>query len=337
MNELIKDRVYGMLISHAVGDALGALHEFNRNEVFNGYCNRSFSIFNRFNGSKTSAIGQTTDDNTMTLVLLKVICYGYSVDKAVKSYIEWASIVSMLGRNTRALFCGIKTTGDYMKTYQRHLQKVLESGPLSQSNGCLMRCSPISIIRNFSDRRNITIYDCQITNTSSICVYSNIIYIEILHSFLYNGVCNIDEILNSLIMTGNESIISDFRNLWVSSQQSNWNQRVVNGKDKGWVIHALFFAFVAVTYNDGFINFMRILTEMGGDTDTNMAIAGAVFGARFGYSYLFQDSYFRANVEIILNSDWSTSDMIKSDSSVYFHPRNINMNEVENIVNVYPI
>ncbi len=89
------DLVYGMLISHALGDALGAPHEFNRHEAFTGFCDRSFTIRNRFGLKKISSIGQTTDDNTMTLVLLKVICEGYSQENAVKNYIEWSSFVKM--------------------------------------------------------------------------------------------------------------------------------------------------------------------------------------------------------------------------------------------------
>jgi len=314
------DMAYGMIISHAVGDALGALHEFNRHEKFTGLCDRPFVIKSRFQGNRVSSIGQTTDDNTMTVVLLKVICEGYSVENAIKHYIDWASHTSMLGKNTRLLFRGIKTSGNFMKTYQVHKQKA----PVSQSNGCMMRCSPIALILNSAERRKITIQDCEITNPAKICVYANIIYIEILHCFLYGKTCDVPSIISSLSESVNENL-EQFAELWKQSQFPNWNTgRVIHGPDKGWIMHALYCAFVAVTYNGLFIELMRLLVEMGGDTDTNMAISGAVMGARFGYKKLSEESYYSQNVNYVLNSDWTQSNLYKGcDFTTYFHPCHI--------------
>lgn len=327
----MSDKAYGMLISHAIGDALGALHEFNRSEIFNGYCNRPFTIKSRFKGTKTSAIGQTTDDNTMTLALLKVILNGYSEEMAVKAYIEWASTITMLGKNTSSLFYGIKTTGNYMKTYNSHMEKLLESGPPSQSNGCMMRCSPIALISNKDRRRYIAYTDCKITNPSPNCIFSNILYIEILNSLIYDIQLDVITLIQEINMLLNNKLTQYQRNeiealfisLWLDSQKDNWKSRVINGEDKGWILHALYCAFVALTYTGSFINLMYDLVQMGGDTDTNMAIAGAVFGARFGYNKLIQDQHFYGNYYLIMNSDWSQSQMIKSSNALLYHPSNI--------------
>lgn len=326
------DIAYGMLISHGIGDALGALHEFNSSEVFTGYCNRPFSIRSRYQGYKTSAIGQTTDDNTMTLALLKVILSGYDSEKAVKEYIEWASSITMLGRNIRALFYGIKTTGNYMKTYNAHMQKLLQEGPPSQSNGCLMRCSPIALIYNKDKRRHIAFTDCNITNPTEICIFSVILYVEILNCFLYDIKFDIVELINEIDLLLGYNLKQTFKTLLDESQNKSRN---ISGSDKGWVLHALYCAFIACSYTGSFINLMYDLVSMGGDTDTNMAIAGAVYGSRFGYHTLMQDSYFSGNYNLIMNSDWSTSQMVKNSNALLYHTRNIDTQGILNLNNLY--
>ena len=100
----VEDRVLGMFYASAVGDALGAPHEFRlqRKDNFNGelihvpYCQTQWQ--GRFVGS----IGQATDDTEMTLTLahLLVDCKGnYNDEEAVKQYIIWGNSGSrMMGK-----------------------------------------------------------------------------------------------------------------------------------------------------------------------------------------------------------------------------------------------
>ncbi len=156
-----------------------------------------------------------------------------------------------------------------MTTYRNRRNKIINSGPLTESNGCMMRCSPIALIENFQRRRDISLCGRDITNPALICKLANIIYIEILHNFLYKKECDVPKIISSLRQEENNFLIDQFIVLWNESQQPNWNTRVISGKDKGWIMHALYCAFVAVTFDQSFISFMKLLVEMGGDTDTN--------------------------------------------------------------------
>ncbi len=78
--------------------------------------------------------------------------------------------------------------------------------------------------------------------------------------------------------------------------------RDVTGLTKGWVLHAIYCAFYAIrppvpaAYQDRIDEIIR----MGGDTDTNAAIAGALLGALFGEAALRAETRTGPNLETVL-------------------------------------
>ena len=73
---------------------------------------------------------------------------------------------------------------------------------------------------------------------------------------------------------------------------------------KGWVLHALHCAFLAL--NSGRPEFQDRIDQvirLGGDTDTNGAIAGALLGALYGARALAAEDRTGPNVEAVLAVD----------------------------------
>jgi ADP-ribosylglycohydrolase len=87
--------------------------------------------------------------------------------------------------------------------------------------------------------------------------------------------------------------------------------RELDGKNKGWVLHAFWCAHLALTVTS-FTDLMQYLIEKKGDTDTNAAIAGAVYGARVGFQKLMEEQ--EENWDILLSSEHIAKQLAKNRS-----------------------
>jgi ADP-ribosylglycohydrolase len=64
------------------------------------------------------------------------------------------------------------------------------------------------------------------------------------------------------------------------------DSREIDGKDKGWICHTLWAALSAFWRYEILSDAMEYVIEQGGDTDTNAAVAGTLFGAFLGFEGL---------------------------------------------------
>jgi ADP-ribosylglycohydrolase len=87
-------------------------------------------------------------------------------------------------------------------------------------------------------------------------------------------------------------------------QVFNNDTRNVQGKTKGWICHAYFLALQSFRLFDTLEDGLNYVIKQGGDTDTNAAITGALFGAYLGYDKISQEKMTKENIEILnkLNS-----------------------------------
>lgn len=231
------DRIRGMFAAFALGDALGAPHEFAQNwsNIYTGKLELQGFRFNRFTQTKSVFdIGGITDDSELTIALLSTIQNKeYCVDRALLAYLDWAnSGCPHLGVNTRALFQGVKTKRGYTNRYNKVTQ-----GEISQSNGSLMRCSPLALVDNWRELTALevsaikpqgfgraVILDCNLSNPNVINRDCSLVYVGWLRSLLKgksveHALCRVvdpcDEVYNVL----------------------EEEERDISGKDKGWVLN----------------------------------------------------------------------------------------------------
>ena len=130
------DKIKGMLIGLSLGDALGAPHEFKyQKDEYTGELIYQLRLFNRFHGETLFYVGSVTDDTEMTLTLANQIIKDkdYNRNNVILAYEEWAKNSKMLGKNTRALFKGVKTVKGYEGRYNKIFSVPMEEW--TQSNG----------------------------------------------------------------------------------------------------------------------------------------------------------------------------------------------------------
>lgn len=278
------NKTMGMICAHALGDALGAPHEFiYQKKNYSGKLEHDVIMKSRWQPDVIMSPGVVTDDTQMAFALMRSISEKgkFDRDDVIKAYMGWAnSGVKSLGRNTRALFKGVKT----IKGYENRYKKIFAPGEeVTQSNGSLMRAYPLIFTKNPR-------LDTELTNPNPVNVLCTEVYIRILKDAFNNA--SKKDTINWLMNVKDIEIVKTAIKEAVEKKDRN-----VDGKSKGWVLHALYITIYGYLHFNNFTDMYDWIIKKLGDTDTNAAIAGAVKGVELGYNKLFQEQ--EENLEIL--------------------------------------
>lgn len=329
MQKMEADRIKGALYGVLLGDSLGVPHEFKymKNVIYTGILQHRAVLKSQYQPPKTLALGQYSDDSEMMITLLKSILDNngiYDKRKVVLNYMEWSNSTCLIGKNTRELFKGIKTLKGYENRFKKKFNAdafSLEYNSISeyaQSNGSLMRCLPLAFFNNIENIEE----DLYLTNPSTKVLECEILYIKILRKALkgknrnklWEYFCENKNINQEIEIVYNDIINNKQRDI-----QTN----------KGWIYNAFYCAMLTLyKINDNYSTFSSMINEvikLGGDTDTNGAITGALLGAIIGFNNF--DETTLTNTEIInnfMNGEYET-DLPRNEKYM--------LNNVDEIVN----
>ena len=297
--EIPLGKIRGMLIGGAVGDALGAPHEHGA-IPYTGILTQRVTYHSRAHGLRSYALGQITDDTEMTLALARCLATEeeFNRDAVVMSYLKWVdSGVTTIGQNTRTLFKGVITLQGYESRYADVIATPLDKW--SQSNGSLMRASPLALIWD----NDVALTDCKITNPHPINQDANLIYVTALRL--------------ALLGYSQEKIFETIQTMPQTPEVASVIQEVLNqiprdiSQQKGWALHSLYCALWCLRYYNTLEDAIDwvISTHPGSDTDTNASIAGCLMGAMIGYDVLSNESKTRVNLQTVRSCDSRTGDV----------------------------
>lgn len=353
----IYDKISGMIMGHALGDALGAPHEFPPYGKFTGKFNKTIM---RARTQKSSVLGQITDDAEMAMALIYSMKESktFSKNEAIKEYIKWANndfeklgkakvgLQPFLGRNTKHRFGEVKNIREFKEKFSDKSDQ-----PTMQSNGALMRSYPLAVANLTNNEIKKEVW---LTNQSNLSVNADIVYLKAI----------------SLALEGKnkEEIKQECRNLLefdelklAYNQAVNNEFRDVTGTSKGWVVHAFYCAFWSLfnfnNVEDG-INAViclgnrpdikplicmtnaeeeqykrntkakdQIKVSAVGDTDTNAAISGALLGAYYGITNMCRSENTVYNMRILIRANPNLGDFSRP---LRFHFNIINFFDLVN-------
>ena len=231
----------GVIIGHALGDAIGAPVEFFPYPHYTGIIDTPIIRYSQAYGKQISALGQTTDDTEMAIVLMETINSGYTKDKAIMNYMLWANNKypnckgksPFMGNNTRKLFVvgGNPSIKLYMNRFKKYFpdKKTKEN---AQSNGPLMRAYPFAFINDESHIRT----DVYITNPSELCYNATLTYVRAIKMAI-SGKSKLE------IKTEIRKLITHQPLLTAYDQACSNTFRDVTGKSRGYIAHAYYCAF----------------------------------------------------------------------------------------------
>lgn len=323
-----KDKIYGVILGHALGDALGSPVELFPFAHYSGILDAPITKYNMAYGKQVSVIGQVSDDTETAIVLTKTIISGYTKEKAVVNYMLWANNnfenckgnAPFIGRNTRNLFVAPKPTYKlYENRFKKHYSDpvVMEQ---SQSNGPLMRA-----YAHIFSKENIIKTDVFITNPSELTYNCVFIYVSAIKMALQNKT-------KAFIKTNIKKLI-EFDEIMLAFEQASKNIFRNVTENKGHILHAIYCTFWALFNFDNYKDAIDAIICLGptekekakiclkgkwkkneiivGDTDTNAAIAGALLGAFYGYKEMCKNSVTKNNIDIMLKADSTKGDIIR--------------------------
>lgn len=284
------DKILGCLVGCGLGDALGAPFELEEKITLNDFDGKlKFKAFSRncfTDKTRFDEIGQITDDTEMTLILARHLAEYKTInrDALILSYVEWANSSPHIGINSRIILKNAKTVEDV------NMRRMVIS-PKNESNGALMRCSILALIDI-----ETAINDCIITNPNQVCISVNRIYLSVI-KMIIDGKNKQD--IREFLHEESEKYKSVYPNICIAINQAlNSESRNVRGNTKGWCVHGLYCALYGLLNFENFKTAIEYIIRLGGDTDTNGAICGALLGWYYGFNQLQNEE--NENIHVLL-------------------------------------
>jgi len=258
-------RAVGCLLGQLAGDALGSLVEFESPQAIEQmYPDGVRDLAD--GGTWNTVAGQPTDDSELALMLARTLvkCGTYDSAKTQKAYLFWL--------NSDPFDCGTTT----FQGLQGH------PNSKSQSNGALMRISPLGIFGAHRPSHQIAEWarqDALLTHPHPICQQSNALFAVALAHAIRTG-CKAPALYRQIKKWAKQMKIK--RSLLrvidaaVSSPPSDYVYH------EGYVLIAFQNALWQLLHASGPEDGITNTVKRGGDTDTNAAICGALLGAVYG-------------------------------------------------------
>lgn len=261
-------RAQGCLLGQLAGDALGSAVEFR--SAADIALSHPEGVTRLTDGGTWNLIaGQPTDDSEMALALARALVSEGAFDpEAVgQAYVRWARSGPFdIGGTTRA---GITA-----------LANGRQARSDSQSNGALMRVSPIGIFAAGDPAlaARLGAEDARLTHPHPVCRAASAAFAAAIATGVAGG-------------TDEEMIAAAERHAGDCDGAKLVRQRLTRAlhhepedfeRQMGWVLTAFQNAFYHLMRSTPVANAVSVTVSRGGDTDTNAAICGALLGARQG-------------------------------------------------------
>ena len=271
------DRVAGVLVGTAAGDALGAGYEFTtpgpdaRIDMIGG-------------GPFGFAPGEWTDDTSMAVAVARVTAEGLDLrtaaglDAVAAGFLEWFNGGPKdVGSQTRMVLSARDRTAAGMTATAESITG------RTGGNGSLMRTAAVGIAH---------------LDDAGACVDAARRVSDLTHADERAGqACQLwSYAIRHAALTGSYAGVHGYLEIAAPEAADFWGQRLDEAEsgepadfgNNGWVVHALQTAWWAISRTeqnqDQFAQAVELAVRAGNDTDTTAAIAGGLLGARWGLS-----------------------------------------------------
>jgi ADP-ribosyl-[dinitrogen reductase] hydrolase len=285
------DQIEGALFALACGDALGCNLETLTQEQIRERVGRQTEIV----GGRTRndfydwPKGAVTDDTEMTLVMAESLIAKpqWDVWDCLQRFVRWfqgnpqglgkTTIVALKKAATLIPEYGNRDTDDFAAGAKLSWETLRAAG-----NGSVMRCSPLGMV--FSKQpeklKQASLESCRITHEAPVCQATTLAYTRIMAAVMNQQVQNNQEFTQLLNKTADEVTSIDAETAAVLRRIPT--QTIDRLNPKGSSLNAMEVSLWAFYHLDNLEEALITLVNLGGDTDTNAAVTGALFGAQYG-------------------------------------------------------
>ena len=264
----MQDRFIGSLLGLALGDALGAKYE-------GGFAARSLW---RLICLRRPGVLRWTDDTQMALGLARSLAAHSGVDQDALAR-GWAAEA----RWNRGYGPGALRILKQVRVgtpWQQAVRSVYPDG--SYGNGAAMRVAPIGLLHDDPhERRRAAEQSARVTHAHPLGVEGAVLIAEAVHLALHDAVA-----INALRAVCTQPQFTERIDALPALLATNSSTKEVAQRlGRGVVAHesCVTALYAYLRFRDApFEEMVSFVNEMGGDTDTIAAMAGALYGARFG-------------------------------------------------------
>jgi ADP-ribosyl-[dinitrogen reductase] hydrolase len=278
-----EDRIKGVMLGMACGDALGAGYETGKRVPDSGatMCGGGF-------GFKP---GEFTDDTQ------QAVCVAVARSEPLKvaaNLLQWyRGHPKDIGGQTRAVMSRVKTPRGLVTASKAYARKQ-ESRPTPRGfdpgtgNGSLMRTGPVCL-PFLGDRKRIAEAARKVSDLTHADAWSGdacVLWSLAIEFAVEHGPGRYSDDYGQVVALGLDFLPEERREFWQSAIQdamdytTQWRQLKRNGSAVGCFKAALAAVASATSLEDG----LQLAVGIGGDTDTVAAVAGALLGAIHGAS-----------------------------------------------------
>lgn len=282
-----KEHIQGMFLGGVIGDAVGAVLEFNYKSMTDLVIRNAMKMPG--GGVYSVGEGQPTDDSELSFALLQVLLdhdpnQGFPRDTVYEAYHNWYK--------SNPFDCGYTCRLAFSSKF--HDERFMSYAGESQANGALMRVSPISIwAMNCPDVliAHFARQDALLSHPNKVCQDCNAIYCIALAYLLKHPSKNIDCINHiKRYIAENESVIHIDVQKWFQESQNDTLPYEFNPeKQIGWVRWAFTLSFHYLLKGSSFETTLYDVISYGGDVDTNACIVMTMIGALHGIQGIPED------------------------------------------------
>lgn len=275
------DRSRGALLGLAVGDALGAPVEgMSAEQIASAHGGPLTEMVG--GGVHDMPPGSVTDDTEMAICLARALISsgGFDARAALAEYVAWYRTGPVgIGRTVSGTLERVAagTPADEASREQHEA-----SDGRTASNGALMRTTPIAIAfaGNDGGLRDATLADAALTHYDPLAGKCALVHNQALSWLLTSGLRRVQDELRDpswLDERIEDAVIHAYGGSrgYAASLASGQGATATGVSTLGIALTAL---FTAESFEEGLV----WAVNLGGDTDTNAAVSGALLGARFG-------------------------------------------------------
>jgi len=298
IDQLLQDRLRGIAVGAAIGDALGMPLEF-------GPKRPTDQLVTEMTTGRLPA-GSFTDDTEMALALAFSLMETRPLDPdyLVERFVAWMKTNPPdIGLHTGAVLTRVGNGIPWVEA----VEFVHRERPNSAGNGSLMRCWPVAIAYwNNLDNLLIDSWEqSRVTHAHrdclTACAFTNVLIYNLLQGMPPD-----------VAITVTSTMVRTSEEFWRRVYNAAYIDRE-DLKNSGWVMDTLESAIWGLVNTQSFEEAVVQVVNLGNDADTAGAVVGALAGARYGYSAIPErwTSKLEGTWPVGNDQPWDTKDFIR--------------------------
>lgn len=281
----LNEKIRGALVGFAFGDALGLGTEYmTRHEVESYYPNglRNFNQIIKDAHRSQWKHGEWSNETRMTTLMLSSVLEsgGFVPYNLCKKFQDWFAEEERDIAPYLRLYC---TNTEWLENPIRVAHDLWHSSGLAEaSNETLHRAVTTGLTSEEENLNEHTRKFVIMTHDDSRCVATTMIMARVIRNALKDRKDNIDNLI-SLCSTIDNRTLPFLKMAWDGDIES---VKVDDPDTQSWTRKGMAAALWGFWHHDSAEDIIYKVIDLGGDSDTNAAMAGVLAGLRYGYNSL---------------------------------------------------